>query len=440
MAWSRLLLTMLAVLGLAWLMAAPAGAAQPGAVQTPTILTARVDGPITPVVAGYLIDGVREAGRNGHQAFLVELDTPGGLETSMREIIQSFFGVDVPVVVYVTPAGARAASAGALITFSAHVAAMTPGTTIGAATPVDLQGGEITDKVINDAAAFAESVAAQRDRNTGFAVDTVRKGRAVPAVEAREIGAVDLLAGDRAALLAALDGRDVQLNPTTTVTLRTADAAVVNRELGWSRQLLGALADPNLAFLFLSVGTLALLYELASPGMGFGGIIGAILLIFGLFALSVLPVTAAGIALLVLAAALFAAELFAPGVGISAAGGTVALLLAGLFMFQGPVGVSPAVLWPTAALVGGGSLLAGRLARRAHRARPTTGADALLGRQTVVRSASGETTGRVHLEGTWWTARTRGEPLHEGQNVRVVALEDLTVIVEPIAPRSDHHE
>jgi membrane-bound serine protease (ClpP class) len=292
------------------------------------------------------------------------------------------------------------------------VAAMTPGTTIGAATPVDLQGGEITDKVINDAAAFAESVAAQRDRNTGFAVDTVRKGRAVPAVEAREIGAVDLLAGDRAALLAALDGRAVQLNPTTTVTLRTADAAVVNHDLGWSRQLLGALADPNLAFLFLSVGTLALLYELASPGMGFGGITGAILLIFGFFALSVLPVTAAGIA----------------------------LLLAGLFMFQGPVGVSPAVLWPTAALVGGGSLLAGRLARRAHRARPTTGADALIGRQTVVRSASGETTGRVHLEGTWWTARTRGEPLHEGQNVRVVALEDLTVIVEPIAPRSDHHE
>jgi len=432
MTWRRALLTVLAVLGLAWLMAAPAGNAQLGTSEAPTILAARVDGPITPVVAGYLTDGVQQAERGGYQVFLVELNTPGGLDTSMREIIQSFLGADVPVVVYVTPAGARAASAGALITFSAHVAAMTPGTTIGAATPVDLQGGEITDKVINDASAFAEAIAAQRARNTGFAVDTVREGRAVPAAEAHEIGAVDLVVGDRSALLVALDGREVQLNPSTTVTLRTAGATVVDHDLGWTRQLLGVLADPNLAFLFLSLGTLALLYELVSPGMGFGGITGAILLIFGFFALSVLPVTAAGLALLALAAALFAAELFAPGVGVAAAGGTVALLLAGPFMFQGPVGVSPAVLWPTVALVGGGSLLAGRLARRAHRARPTTGADALIGHQTVVRSTSGETTGRVRLEGAWWTARTRGEPLHEGQDVRVVALEDLTVVVEPI--------
>ncbi|MGH4009342.1 MAG: NfeD family protein [Pseudonocardiaceae bacterium] len=432
MTWRRLLLTVLAVLGLVGLMPALAGAAQPGASAPLTVLTARVDGPITPVVAGYLTDGVREAERGGHQAFLVELDTPGGLDASMREIIQSFLGAEVPVVVYVTPAGARAASAGALITFSAHVAAMSPGTTIGAATPVDLQGGEISGKVINDAAAFAESVAAQRDRNPGFAIDTVRQGRAVPAAEALEIGAVDLLVGDRAALLAALDGRNVQLNPSTTVTLQTAGATVVEHDLGWTRQLLGILASPDLAFLFLSLGTLALLYELASPGMGFGGITGAILLIFGFFALSVLPVTAAGIALLGLAAALFAAELFAPGVGVAAAGGTVALLLAGLFMFQGPVGVSPAVLWPTAALIGGGSLLAGRLAQRAHRARPATGGDALVGQETVVRGTSGQTTGRVRLEGAWWTARTRGEPLHDGQRVRVVGLEDLTLVVESI--------
>jgi membrane-bound serine protease (ClpP class) len=428
---SRLLLAALAVLGLVWTMPTPTGTAAPGS-ETPTVLTARVDGPITPVVADYLTDAVGAAERGGYQALLVELDTPGGLDTSMREIIQSFLGANVPVVVYVTPAGARAASAGALITFSAHVAAMTPGTTIGAATPVDLQGGKISDKVVNDAAAFAESIAAQRGRNTSFAVDTVRQGRAVPAAEAHEIGAIDLLAGDRTALLVALDGRDAQLNPSTTVTLRTAGATVVEHGLGWTRQLLGVLSDPNLAFLFLSLGTLALLYELASPGMGLGGITGAILLIFGFFTLSVLPVNAAGLALLALAAALFATELLAPGIGVAAAGGTVALLLAGLFLFQGPVGVSPVVLWPTATLVGGGSLLAGRLARRAHRARPTTGAEALIGHQTVVSSTSNKTTGRVRLEGTWWTARSRGEPLHEGQQVRVVALEDLTVIVEPL--------
>jgi membrane-bound serine protease (ClpP class) len=418
------------------------GMLAPGAAAaaSTTVLVARVDGPITPVVAEYLIDGVREAATGGHRALLVELDTPGGLDTSMRDIIQAFLAAETPVIVYVTPAGGRAASAGALITFSAHVAAMTPGTTIGAATPVNAETGETaSDKVINDAAAFAESIARQRGRDTDFAVATVRQGRAVTAEEAHRLGAVDLLATDRAALLAALHGRTITLAGGRQVTLDTAAAGAVNHDMGLLRRLLALIADPNLAFLFLSIGTLAVIYELATPGMGLGGVTGAILLILGFFALSVLPVNVAGVALLVLAAALFAAEVFTPGIGVFAAGGTIALVVADLFLFDdASVRVDPAVLLPTAAVVGGGSLLAGRLAWRARRAPPVSGPRTLLGATATVSAAAGDTA-RIRLEGAWWNARSPGGALHDGQTVRVVDRHGLTLIVQPTDTTEDPH-
>lgn len=415
--------------------------ATPATAQAPTVLVTRVDGPITPVVAGHLRDAVREAADGGHQALLVELDTPGGLDTSMRQIVKDFLAADVPVIVYVTPPGSRAASAGALITFSAHVAAMAPGTTIGAATPVHAETGETaSDKVVNDATAFAESVARQRDRNVDFAVATVREGRSVTADEAQRIGAVNLVAADRPALLAAVNGHPVTLRGGNEVRLHTADAQTVDHDMGLLRRLLGLIADPNLAFLFLSLGTLAVLYELASPGMGLGGVIGAVLLVLGFFALSVLPVAVAGLALLVLAAALFAAEVLTPGVGVFAAGGSIALAASGLFLFEGDsVRVNPAVLLPTALVVGGGAVIAGRLAWRARRATPVSGPQALLGQTAVVSAAAGRT-GRVRLEGAWWNAHSRGPDLHDGQPVRVVELRDLTLIVEPTEPRRDHHD
>jgi membrane-bound serine protease (ClpP class) len=425
------------LLGLGWLLALPLAAA----AQAPSVLVAEVTGPITPVVADHLADGVREAERGGHQALLVELDTPGGLDISMREIVQSFLNARVPVVVYVAPAGARAASAGAIITFAANLAAMAPGTTIGAATPVNLQGGEISDKVINDAAAFAESVAAQRGRNTEFAVDTVREGRAVPAAEAERLDAVDLLAADRAELLKQLDGREVELAPGDTVTLETAGADTVALKRSWTRTLLGWLADPNLAFLFLSIGTLGVIYELASPGMGLGGVIGAVLLVLGFVSLSVLPVNLAGLLLLALAAALFVAELFAPGVGVFAGGGAIALLLGGLLLFDGPIAVSMPVLWPVALVVGGGAVLAGRLAWRARRTPSVTGAEGLVGRHAVVRHLTGDGDGTLHLDGAWWRARATGDgPLVPGKEVRVVGLDGLNLLVEPSGrpPTSDH--
>src|SRR6266536_1353447 len=359
--------------------------------QHPSVLVSRIDGPITPVVADHLADGVHTAERERHAAFVVELDTPGGLDAAMREIIQAFLGARVPVVVHVTPSGARAASAGALITMAAHVAAMAPGTTIGAATPVDLQGGEISDKVVNDAASFAEAVAAQRGRSRQFAVQAVREGRSVTAEQAQQLGVVDLLAPDRDGLLRALDGRQVQLGPDRTVTLRTAQADVVEHGMGPLRSLLQRLADPNLACLLL----------------------------------------------LGLAAALFVGEVLIPGVGVFAAGGAIALAAAGLLLFEGSVQVSPLVLWPTALVIGAAAVLAGRLAWRARRSPTLSGVETLVGRQALVRRLVDDRTGQVMLDGSWWTARSHTTPLEKDQPVVVLAVDGVVFQVEPINPEED---
>lgn len=427
---------LVAFLGVMWLLFLPAGA--PAQPVTATVTRTQVDTTITPVVADHITDGLRRAERNGSVAYLVELDTPGGLDASMREIVQSFLHARVPVIVYVSPPGARAASAGSIITSAAHIAAMSPGTSIGAATPVDARTGEpASEKVINDAAAYAETVAAQRGRNTQFAIDTVRQGSSVTDREAVAIGAVDLVAPDRAALLAEVDGREVTLANGTVVVLHTSDAVVIEHEMGPVRSLLQILSDPNLAFLFLSIGTLAIIYELATPGVGLGGVIGAVMLVLAFFALSVLPVSVAGLLLLALAVALLVAELFAPGIGVFAAGGTIALLFAGLFLFDEGVAVNPLVLLPTVVLVGAGVLLAGRLAWRARRSQPVSGVEAFVGREFALAEASGAS-GRAFFEGAWWNVHSsQDQELRVGQLVRVVGVEGLTLVVEPVRPVAD---
>jgi membrane-bound serine protease (ClpP class) len=429
------------LVALCCLLAAPAAGALAGPAPsqdgTPTVLATRVDDTITPVIADHLEEGVRTAEREGHAAFLVEIDTPGGLLDSTREIVQTFLGSQVPVIVHVTPSGARAASAGAFITLSAHVAGMTPGTHIGAATPVTGEGEEASEKVVNDSVAFAVSIAERRERNTDFARDMVRDGTAISAERAARTNVVDLTAPSRDALLTEVDGRRVTLGTDgREVVLDTAGARIVHHELGSLGELRQWLASPELAFLFLSIGTLALLFELATPGMGFAGILGVILLVLGFVGLAVLPFNAGGLLLLLLAAALFATEVLTPGVGVFAAGGAVSLVLAGIFLFRGEVRVDPAVLWPTAVVVGGGALLAGRLAWRARRAPVTTGPELLAGREAVVRRVT-DGTGQVLLEGAWWTVRGRDAPLRKGQRVRVVGQEDLKLTVVDAEPPPD---
>ncbi|MGC9540552.1 NfeD family protein [Streptomyces sp. UG1] len=410
------------------------------AAQQPTVLAARVDDTVTPVISAYLKDGVRTAERDGHAAFLIEIDTPGGLLESTREIVQTFLGADVPVVVHVTPSGARAASAGAYIGLSAHVLAMAPGTHVGAGTPVTGEGEKASEKVVNDATAFAVSIAERRGRSTQFAEDMVRRGVSISDREALSTDVADVRATTRADLLDRLDGRRVTLGPGDEVTLRTAGARVVGHDLGFFGELRQFLARPELAYLFLSIGTLAVLYELAGPGIGFAGIAGiagTLLLVLGFISLSVLPVNWAGLLLLLLAAALLVGEVLTPGLGVFAAGGIVSLLLAGMFLFRSGVEVDPAVLWPTAVVVGAGALLAGRLAWRARRTPPAGGPQALVGREAVVRRAEAGT-GQVLLDGAWWSVRSRDRaPIPEGQPVRVVDQEDLTLVVERAGPPED---
>lgn len=400
------------------------------------VLVARVEGPITPVMADHLADAVEAADDGGYAALLVEMDTPGGLQDSMRDMVQTTLGAPVPVVVYVAPSGARAASAGAVITLSAHVAAMAPGTNIGAATPVALQGGKVGDKVVEDAAAYARAIAEKRDRNVEFAVDMVRKGRSASYTQARELGVIDLTAASRGELLETLHGRTVTLEPADgaerKVTLSTADAEAVEFELSWSRRVLQTLANPQLAMILLSLGPLAILYELISPSGGVGAIFGGIMLILGFFSLSVLPVNIAGLALLLLAVGLFAAEFFVPGLGVFAAGGAVALVLGGLLLFPRAAGVSLELdfLVPIALAVGVVALLIGRFAFRSQRSQRYAGEGGeTVGRRGTVTESDGMT-GRVTIDGTRWKARSVGAPLERGERVRVVDMDGLELLVE----------
>ena len=367
---------------------------------------------------------------------VVTLDTPGGLDTSTRDIVQTFLNSPVPVVVYVEPEGARAASAGTYITMAAHVAAMAPATSIGAATPVDLQGGEITDKIINDSAAFATSVAERRGRNVEFAESAVREGTSITASQALENGVVDVMADDLEDLLSAIDGMTVDVLGEE-LTLATAGEVPEVYEMSALRRILARIADPNLAILFLSIGTLAVIYEAANPGLGFAGVAGVILLLIGFFALSVLPVAATGLALLVLAIALFIGEIFVPGVGVMAAGGTIALLLASVFLFEGELQVSPPVLWPTALVMGVATTIAGRAALKARLQPSTTGASTLIGKAGTVVNVEG-VSGSVFLDGAWWTVRSSAGELETGEEARVVGLEGLELIVEPVGADHDH--
>jgi membrane-bound serine protease (ClpP class) len=399
----------------------------------PTVLVTTLAEPITPVIADHIADGIDRAERDGHEAYVIRLDTPGGLDVSMRGIVQDVLAAEVPVVVYISPPGGRGASAGAIITLSAHVAAMAPGTTIGSATPVDLEGGEVIDKVLEDAAAYSEELARLRDRNTEFAVDMVREGRSVTAPQALELGVVDVVATSLDDLLEQIDGTEVELLDGTTVTLTTADAAVEEQDLGWARRILQFLANPTLAFLLISIGTLGIIYELASPGIGVAGFVGVSALVLGLFSLAVLPTSAVGVVFLVLAAGFFVAELFAPGVGVFAALGAVALVMAGLFLFteEGPgVELSLAVILPAAAVMFVAVAVAGRLALRARRM-PTSADQALHGSEAPVRHTGGQA--QIFVEGAWWTARTAdGTPLADGQPVRVLERDDLELVVETV--------
>jgi membrane-bound serine protease (ClpP class) len=407
------------------------------------VLVLSADGVVNPVMVRYLDRGIDAGERRGAAAVLIELDTPGGLGTSMRDIVQRIQAARVPVIVYVAPEGAQAASAGTFITLAAPVAAMAPGTNIGAASPVDVSGkdieGTLGNKATNDAAAFIRSIAEQRGRNADWAEQAVRAAAAVSASDAVRLNVVDMVAPSRWELLRAVDGRAVA-TAGGAVTLRTADAPVREARPSLAEDILNLLSDPNIAFLLLSIGGLALLFELLHPGAIVPGIVGALSLVLAFFALGTLPANWAALILVGLAFAFFTAEVLVSGFGLFAAAGAVSLALGGLFLVDGG-GPLPAVsLWLIAGVTIGialfFALIVASLRRVRTRPRAHFGVAGLIGRQAVAVSPL-DPDGYVLLDGERWAAHAVGARVRPGERVVITEVRGLHLRVSPTRAGSE---
>ncbi|MEX2136263.1 MAG: nodulation protein NfeD [Chloroflexota bacterium] len=403
-----------------------------------------VDGIINPISARYLVRGIEEAADEGDTAVLIELDTPGGLLDATQEITGALLNARLPVIVYVTPAGSHAASAGTFITMAAHVAAMAPSTRIGAATPVSGDGQEMPDdlrtKIINDTAVYARSIAEARGRNADWAEDAVRNGVSVGATEALELGVVDLVAADRAELLTAINGMTVRL-VDRDITLGTAGAVVVEEPMSPFEEFLIVLSDPNIALILLSLGTLGIYFELSNPGAFFPGIFGAIALILALFSLGTLPINYAGLALLLFGLALLGAEIWVASGGVLGIGGGIAFVLGALILVDDSrapfLEISrPLIFGITLALVAF-VLFALRAVMRTRRRPAFIGGGDMIGREGSVRGTSS-----VFVEGELWRARPAGADttLNPGDHVRIIGREGLDLIVEQLPEAANQKE
>ena len=413
------------------------------------VYRARIEGVINPFSARYLERAIRETERAGAAALVLELDTPGGLDSAMRSMIQAELNAHVPVIVYVCPSGARAASAGMFITLAAHLAAMAPGTAIGAAHPVSLTGGGeqgkvMEAKVTEDAAAMARSIASERARNVAWAESAVRHSVSITASEAKQKGVIEIIARDLQDLLRQAHGRTVT-TPAGKTVLRLRGARVKDLPMGFIEQLLHLIAEPNIAYLLLTIGTLGMILELYHPGALFPGITGAICLLLGFAALGTLPVGWAGAALLVLAVGLLLAELHTPGFGGFGVGALIAFLAGSLLLFvpvTPPSAAAPVVrvsLWLIGAMT---AFFAGVLffiAQRvwaAQRLTPLTGAEALVGAKgQVVAPLSPD--GTVRIRGEVWSARTSGESIEAGAPVQVERTDGVVLVVRAMPQESD---
>lgn len=410
------------------------------------VLRIVVDDLIHPITEEFVERAIAEAEERDAEALLIELSTPGGLETSTRVIVNSILDSRTPVIIYVTPSGSRAASAGFFILQAADVAAMAPGTNTGAAHPVMMGGEEVGEvmeaKMQNDSAAFMRALVQKRGRNVEAAEAAVRESRSYTEEEARELGLIEIIASNREALLEALRGREITRFDGTSVELDLTDATFETMEMTLRQQLLSFIMDPNVAFILLSLGMLGIWAEFNNPGAILPGVVGALFVLLAVFALNILPVRYTAVGLIILAFTLFALEAAYASHGVLGAGGVISLFLGGLLLVDGPV-PEMQVHWITALAVsiplGVIAIFLVTLVVRAHKRQTITGEAGMIGEIGLAETAV-DPTGRVFVHGELWNARSE-IPIAAGAQVVVREVHDLLLTVEPLGstPASGQH-
>jgi membrane-bound serine protease (ClpP class) len=426
----------------------------PFAALSKTVVVAEIRGAISPASAAYFLRALDEAKRARADLLVLRLDTPGGLDTAMREMIRGILASPVPVATYVSPSGARAASAGTYILYASHIAAMAPGTNLGAATPVAigiggesgkppagekpedgksraLPGSAMEKKAVHDAAAYLRSLAQLRGRNAEWAEKAVREAESLSADEAAKLKVVDLVATDLADLLRQIEGRGIKL-AEGEATLALTGAAMVTVERNWKERLLAAVADPNVALILLMLGVYGLLFEFYTPSFGVAGVIGAISLLLALYGLAMLPINAVGALLLLVGIALMTAEAFLPSFGVLGIGGIAAFVAGALMLIDADIpGMEISLAFVVPIAVASALVLAGAgvFALRARRRPVVAGAEAMVG-ATAVALEDFEREGWVLAFGERWWARSDTD-LKRGARARIAAVDGLTLVVQP---------
>lgn len=402
------------------------------------VVALTIDGTINPVAASFIERGIKKAERENAECLLIYINTPGGLLKSTRVIVGSLLDAPVPVVAYVSPAGAHAGSAGVFVTMAAHIAAMAPGTNIGAAHPVSMQGGMDTtmnEKATNDAIAFIRTIAEKRNRNVQWAEEAVRKSVSITGAEALQQKVIDLMAVNTKDLLEQIDGRTVEVS-FGTVTLHTKGAQVTNLEMTFIEKILNIVSDPNIAYILLMLGFYGLLFELYNPGAIFPGIVGVIGLILGLYSLHTLPINYAGLALIVFGIILFLLEIKIASYGLLTVGGIVSLLLGSLMLVRGDsslefVRISRSVILSFTALSVLFFLFVVGAGIRAQRAKPVTGIEGFIGEAGTTLEVL-DPLGTIRVHGEIWQAESLSGRIEAGEKVSVKSMKNFKVYVEPL--------
>jgi membrane-bound serine protease (ClpP class) len=406
----------------------------PGQEKAP-LFTIEVDAIINPATAKFIIDSIDEATQQNAQCLIIKLDTPGGLLESTRMIVKKELASTIPVIVYVAPSGARAASAGVFVTMAANIAAMAPGTHIGAAHPVTM-GGEgkesktMTEKIVNDTVAFVKNIAKTRGRNVDWAEKAVVKSVSITEEEAVKLNVVDLVASDIPTLLDKIDGRVIKFDGVAR-TLHTKGVQPQPIQMSWRDRLLDIISNPTIAYILLMLGIYGIFFELSSPGAILPGVVGGIFLILAFYALQMLPVNYAGLALILFAIILFIAEIKVVSHGLLAVGGVISLFLGSMMLFQSPeeyMRVSLSVIIPAVVVSAAFFIFAVTRAINARLKKPTTGMEGLIG-EVGIASTPIAPEGKVSIHGEFWNAIS-DKNIEKGERVQVIGVKNLRLEVK----------